>query len=541
MPIFCISGSTSERSMHTARRFLKGLWLPRVPKKRFGALPALHALWIACFIVSGAFSLQAQWLEGQFDDSDMAQDLEEALTFRKYPTYPQYLDMMQGFARDYPAICRLDTFGTSTEGRLLLALKITDNPGQEEPEAKFLYTSTMHGDELAGYILLLRLAHHLLEGYGTDNEVTYLVDSLEIWINPLANPDGSYSNDQDLSLFRSIRNNVNGVNLNRDFPDPALSQPDDTTGRERETREMMEFLHRYRFTLSANLHSGAEVVNYPWDHTFDLHADDAWYRFVSREYADEARAVDPDYMFGWPDEGITNGAKWYIIYGGRQDYMNYYLEGREVTLELSNVKKLESDLLEDHWQINRRSLLNYMAQCTYGIRGQVTDAETGKPLRALITLPGHDESYSTVHSSELHGDFYRLIKEGTYELIASAPGYLNDTLSAVPVTDYRATWLPVRLQPQETTGLPSDPLPEFRIWPNPVNNRLNIKSNLPVGQGLCLTLVHSSGRIVWQKDLKMDKSFIQIPMKQLDNGLYLLQIRGSDSAGKSFRILKIDE
>ena len=96
---------------------------------------------------------------------------------------------------------------------------------------------------------------------------------------------------------------------------------------------MMEFLKEQRFTLSANIHSGTEVVNYPWDHTFDLHADDDWYRFISHEYADEAMAVDPDYMFGWPDGGITNGAEWYIANGTRQDYVNYYLGGREVTLD----------------------------------------------------------------------------------------------------------------------------------------------------------------------------------------------------------------
>ena len=114
----------------------------------------------------------------------------------------------------------------------------------------------------------------------------------------------------------------------------------------------------------------AEVVNYPWDYHHELHADDAWYRFISREYADEAMAVDPDYMFGWPDDGITNGAEWYVIHGGRQDYVNYYLEGREVTLELSTGLRLGSNHLEEHWNINRRSLLNYMAQCTYGIRGK---------------------------------------------------------------------------------------------------------------------------------------------------------------------------
>ena len=104
-----------------------------------------------------------------FDDSDMALDLTEAFTFHKYPTYDQYHQMMQSYAERYPDICVLDTFGTSGEGRLLLALKISDNPGEDEPEAGFLYTSTMHGNELLGFVLLLRFADTLLTGYGTDS------------------------------------------------------------------------------------------------------------------------------------------------------------------------------------------------------------------------------------------------------------------------------------------------------------------------------------------------------------------------------------
>ncbi|MDX2431119.1 MAG: hypothetical protein QNK35_09310, partial [Bacteroides sp.] len=66
-------------------------------------------------------SLHGQWQELYLDDDDMAADLEEALTYKKYPTYPQYVEMMHHIARSYPDICRLDTLGTTPQGRLLLA------------------------------------------------------------------------------------------------------------------------------------------------------------------------------------------------------------------------------------------------------------------------------------------------------------------------------------------------------------------------------------------------------------------------------------
>ena len=481
-------------------------------------------LLVALFCHFTAVSIYAQWTKSvQIDDSDMALDLAEALTFTKYPTYPQYVAMMQHFAGTYPEICRLDTFGTSVQGRLLLALKISKNAHLDEPEASFLYTSSMHGDELVGYSLMLRLADYLLSGYGNDTEVTRLLDNLAIWINPLANPDGTYYPDNDQSVTRSIRQNANGINLNRDFPDPAGGEPDDTTGRARETRAMMELLREERFTLSANIHSGEEVVNYPWDHTYSLHADDDWYRFISREYADEARAVDPDYMANF-ENGITNGAAWYIIFGGRQDYVNGYLGGREVTLELSAPFRLESELLDEYWQKNERSLLNYMSQCLYGIRGTVTGRESGEPLRAMIFVENHDSAYSVVFSSAIHGDFYRLIREGVYDLVVSAPGYLNDTILSVEVTDYQATMLNIELGKSPVTGVQQqDPLPRFRIYPNPVINSFMVEpENMPPGK-LELSVYAMDGRLVYSITLPYNGSAIELPAKGMEPGTYLVR------------------
>jgi Zinc carboxypeptidase/Secretion system C-terminal sorting domain len=466
--------------------------------------------------------LGAQWTQSvQFNSSDMALDLAEARSFQKYPTYEHYLQLMRGFASDYPELCRLDTFGTTQEGRLLLALKISDQVDQDEPEADFLYTSSMHGNEIVGLVLLLRLADTLLSGYGTDSEITTLVDKLQIWINPLANPDGAYSADQNLSLQHAVRLTADGTDLNRNFPDPGVGEADDTTGRALENRFMMEFLRQHRFSLSANLHSGEEVVNYPWDYTLGLHADDNWYRFISGEYADEAMAVDPSYMFGWPDGGITNGAVWYVARGTRQDYVNYYLGGREVTLELSHEFLLSSDELEQHWKINQRSLINYMGQCLYGIRGTVKDLNTGDPLGAAIRIPGHDSAYSVVHSSAVHGDFYRLIKEGIYDLVISAPGYHSDTLESVTVSDYQSTLLEIRLKPYGLAVAPKK-APAFKIYPNPAIHSFMIEPvNLPDGE-LSLSILSVDGTLVYSRTFPLYGGGIEISTEEMQDGIYLL-------------------
>ena len=101
--------------------------------------------------------------------------------------------MMQAFADSFPEICKLHSIGTLSSGRELLIVQISDNVGIKENEPSFLYTSSMHGDELAGYILSLRLIDYILNNYNNQNRITNIVNEIDLWINPLANPDGAYA------------------------------------------------------------------------------------------------------------------------------------------------------------------------------------------------------------------------------------------------------------------------------------------------------------------------------------------------------------
>jgi murein tripeptide amidase MpaA len=123
---------------------------------------------------------------------NMATTIEEMASWDRYPTYEVYVALMQRFAADYPTLCHLDTIGTSVQGRLILSLAITGSSLTEIYRPEFLYSSTMHGDEVTGFYLMLRLCDTLLSSYGTSPELTNLLDRVRIYINPLSNPDGTY-------------------------------------------------------------------------------------------------------------------------------------------------------------------------------------------------------------------------------------------------------------------------------------------------------------------------------------------------------------
>lgn len=361
-----------------------------------------------------------------------------------YPTYNAYLDMMNQFADEYPALCEVFSIGQSTEGRELMMLKISKNVSQREEEPRFLYTGTMHGDETMGYVTLLRLADYLLENYGGPEDVTNLVDNAEIWINPLANPDGTFAGGNN-TVNGATRYNANGVDLNRNFPDPEDGPHPDGNEWQEETLAFMQLAEDYTFTMSANTHGGEEVLNYPWDTWPQLAADNQWWVDVCREYADTVHLYAPaDYLNGF-DNGITNGYQWYSISGGRQDYMNYFHNCREVTMELSDTKLLPAAQLPDHWEWNYRSLINYMEQSLFGVNGIVTDLETGAPLEAKVYIDGHDIDNSFVYAYPENGYYQRLLEPGTYDITYSAPGHYPVTIEGIEVVEYQVNTIDVQL------------------------------------------------------------------------------------------------
>jgi len=327
----------------------------------------------------------------------MATTVGEMANWDRYPTYSVYNQLMKNFVTGYPNMCKLDTVGTSVMGRNILALNVTSNIAVNKAKPEVLLSSTMHGDETTGWILCMRLAHYLLSNYGTDSRITKMLDSVSIFIAPNTNPDGTYyGGDNTVSSAR--RNNYNNYDLNRNFPDPWAG-PTPNGPRQKETTVMMDYAGTRNFVLGANLHGGAEVANYPWDGYTTAqkkHPDNNWFRQLCQQYVGFAKANGPSgYFTSVTTSGITNGGDWYVVYGGRQDYMGYWHNCREITLEISNTKLLDVELLSNFWNYNREAMLSFIENVYYGIRGKVTDNQ-GNPLPATITILSYDQDNSHV-------------------------------------------------------------------------------------------------------------------------------------------------
>lgn len=449
-----------------------------------------------------------------------ASSAAEAMLWQSYPTWRHYDTIMHKIAERWPEVCVLDTIGFSVQGRAVLALKISGNPASDKKKPAVMLSSTIHGDESAGFVLLMRLAEYLASKSTAGGMVSDLVSGLEIWINPLANPDGMYR-DSD-TMINPVRANSNGYDLNRNFPDPEVTF---SPPLQRETLAMMAFLEEKRFALSLNIHSGAEVVNYPWDKWTRLHADDEWFNDISRRYADTVHLYsDPGYM-SFLDNGVTRGWEWYTVRGGRQDFVTWGLGGREVTIEIDDIRMTPGSNLEALWNWNHRSLLRYMAEALYGVRGTVTDAETGEALRARIFIRGHDTDSSHVWSDALTGEYYRFLAPGTYSFTVSSPGYVPYSFEAVLSGWNSVAAEDVQLQ-KPGDVYPAPPESGLLIWPVPSEGYFSIMLPVSIAGDVTVTVTGTSGALL--KSFRTT-AYPGIPVacncSMLPPGIYIISVR----------------
>ena len=453
----------------------------------------------------------------------MAHSFEEMTAlWNRYPTYDTYTAMMDTFRTRFPNLCEIDTLLASTPGgHKILCAHISNNLIDNEGKPSVLYISTIHGDEVVGYHMMLRLINYLLTNYNTDTYATDLVNNIDIWICPLHNPDGTYyaSDDQINNWPYSTRYNLNWEDLNRVFQviNPQL---------EPEVEAMMQFMGAHNFTLAANLHGGAEVFNYPWDSWTSSqysHPDAAWWEYVGHNFADTCHHYSATYMTE-ENNGVTEGGDWYVIYGSMQDYHNWYLGTRHVTLEVCKDKVLSSNRLPNYWGYAFRSLLNFIAEADNGIHGTVTDSLTGEPLPALVYIANHDFDHSYVETSLPHGDYHRPIKAGQYTVTYSSEGYLPKTI-VTTIADGEK--LVQNVQLTKSVGIPEHEI-RLSVFPNPAQDFLTVE--LSDGTGIeNIALYDIQGRLVETRcTTSLQSGTAKLDVRNLPAGTYILHIRTTD-------------
>jgi hypothetical protein len=320
------------------------------------------------------------------------------LAMADYPSHAQITAKLQAAAAKNPAIMKLISIGKSVKGKDLWVMKISDNVNVDEVEPEFKYISSMHGDEITGREMTVSLIEEMVAKYGSDSEITELINNSEIYIMPSMNPDGSE---------RKQRANANSTDLNRNFPDLS-SKGSVTAGIEIENQHVMKFQAGRKFSLSANFHGGTIVANYPWDSTYDRHPLDGLVQELSLGYAELNPEMRNSREF---PQGITNGADWYVVKGGMQDWSCFFYNDLQITLEVSHTKWPSYSDIPGFYVSNRDSMINYMKQVHRGAGFKIKRPNIAGTVSIKQLSPVKTDMGSYAFSSS---EFYKVLPEGQY-------------------------------------------------------------------------------------------------------------------------------
>ena len=94
--------------------------------------------------------------------------------------------------------------------------------------------------------------------------------------------------------------------------------------------------------------------------------------------------------------GISNGAEWYLVDDGMQDFNYLFTNCLELTAELSCWKRPPAHHLQVEWENNLDSMLAIIETVHSGVRGIVSCGDTGVSLdKAEVRLEGRDKTTTT--------------------------------------------------------------------------------------------------------------------------------------------------
>ncbi len=167
--------------------------------------------------------------------------------------------------------------GKSIEGRSILAVKISDNVNDNEPDEPVVLVNAMHhAREVMTTEVAVDMIQNVASRYATDTQMQQRVNQLQIYVVPMVNPDGNHKVWHSDSMWRKNARGGYGVDINRNYPEGWNScngsssnrNQDDYRGEspasEPETQTMMKLVQSIRPVLNLSLHSYSEMVLYPF-------------------------------------------------------------------------------------------------------------------------------------------------------------------------------------------------------------------------------------------------------------------------------------
>ena len=381
-----------------------------------------------------------------------------------YLPYGQIENTLFALQTRFPGIVHIEKIGVSTTlGLPIWAAKVSDNAQADENEPTILFQGLHHARELIGANVCLDLLTTLCENYHKNEDVTRWLDSEEIWLLPVLNPDGyKYIFEHDIGFpwwRKNLRDNngdgqfstINdGVDLNRNYDFNWYDGDEDSKSwfyrgehpfSENETQAIRNLAQRENFVLGISYHSYGESVLYPWGN-YSQPPDIELIVDIANNLAKtmSLNSKNGHYMILPLDGKIGQSSNWMYSHIRTIDYI----------VEVGREYIPESDEVPFILQQQRKAaffLLNRLLQT--GIKGLVYDSDSKRPVSAEINILQLQADYvNPKKTDKTYGAFYQLVNPGKYTIQIRSEEYQDKVIKNVKIEKNKFTELNIPLQPK---------------------------------------------------------------------------------------------
>ncbi|MBN1592367.1 MAG: zinc carboxypeptidase [Candidatus Coatesbacteria bacterium] len=284
-----------------------------------------------------------------------------------YSTFEEMTTELERLEAEYSGLLSLRSIGQSIEGRDILMAVVSGAQGEDAVGGTCLLVGLHHAREIITSEVVLHVLRYLLESYGSDPEMTYLLDHRQVFLVPMLNPDGHLRVEEGHDWRKNTRDNGDGtfgVDLNRNYSyqwgyDDVGSSPETSSETYRgpeafsepETQAIRDLRLNTPYDVSLSFHSFGNIIFYPWSYS-DL---------FSPDHALQSRLASIISAEGGYNYGNTAHLEYYPANGEFDDW-NYAGLGYEqavfgMTVEVGDTYYEDEDSVEELCEENLNSCI----------------------------------------------------------------------------------------------------------------------------------------------------------------------------------------
>jgi hypothetical protein len=455
----------------------------------------------------------------------------------RFHTPDEMMTEFQALELAHPNICDVETVGYSTaDNEPIIVVKLSDNVHTYERESAALFVAGQHAREVLGTEAAIKLVNYLVTNYGTNPDVTAWLDSFQIWIMPINNPEGRNiimqdTPDHTLGWRKNKHDNndngifdedYDGVDPNRNYEytwaEYEVTQPEsveykgETPFSENESRAVKALVDSLRPTVVVDLHSpdvtgGNKLWFCWWDPSVGssgaYHKEGyPHYLYVAQGLA-KATITETDTQYIWKAS--------YNTIPKMQTWCYWYSGTCAMLMEITNQCFWTGDTIDTIATRVERGLTYLLDRMTErGLIVDVADSVTGLPLRAEVVIDNVTDTTFPERLCARNGRFHRLLQKGFYNVHVKY-ATIEKVFDSVPIDTFNNTHINVRF---DLTSV-SEKVKTTETALMLAKNKLIVKI---AGD---LSLFDITGKCVMQKQVAREQ---RIYATELTDGVYFVRL-----------------